>query len=87
MCYVIYVSQCKIPTGIVQNGERQCGWYSRMPSALLSDEFIQELTCDTVATTTTSSPGSIPVTSDPAISEPAGPAVNTVTPASRETGL
>jgi len=42
-----FVMSCKCPRF---NGERQCGWYSKMPSAQLSSEFIQGLTCDTDTT-------------------------------------
>ena len=38
----------------IQNGEKQCGWYAKSQfQAQLSSEFIQGLTCDTGATTTT----------------------------------
>ena len=58
----------------IQNGEKQCGWYAKSQfQAQLSSEFIQGLTCDTGAATTTPSPGNeIPVTIPVITEAPAG---------------
>ena len=55
----------------IQNGEKQCGWYAKSQfQAQLSSEFIQGLTCDTGAATTTPSPGNeIPVITEAPASE------------------